>query len=235
MSTAPRYAIYFVPAAEHPLYQFGRAVLGYDCYDGETDAGSPFTGFDAADWQALVREPRGYGFHATLKAPFRLSPPHDEAALAAAFGAFAGAPQAVPTIAPHVGMLGDFVAVLQREPCAALDDLAARCVTDFDRFRAPLTPADRARRLAAALAPREIANLDRWGYPYIFDSFRFHMTLTGPLPPARRALVLALLQEAFAAQCGDAPLAIDRLALLRQDDAAARFRVIAQAPLGGPS
>ena len=54
------------------------------------------------------------------------------------------------------------------------------------------------------------------------------MTLAGPVPPARRAEVLALMGEAFARQCGAAKLPVDRLALLRQDTAQARFRVLAQ-------
>ena len=35
MKSGSRYAIYFVPAADQPLFRFGRAVLGYDCYTGE--------------------------------------------------------------------------------------------------------------------------------------------------------------------------------------------------------
>ena len=31
---APRYAVYFVPAADSDLYRFGSAVLQYDGYTG---------------------------------------------------------------------------------------------------------------------------------------------------------------------------------------------------------
>jgi putative phosphonate metabolism protein len=229
MNSSARYAIYFVPAADHPLYRFGRAVLGYDCYTRE-DVAHPYSDRLApAEWAALTREPRVYGFHATLKAPFRLLAPFNEAALVHAFAAFTAARHAIPLIEPCVRALGAFIAVMPRRPCIALDELAARCVTAFDGFRAPLTREERARRMAAGLGAAEIANLDRWGYPFVFEAFRFHMTLTGPMPSTRCDCVLALLQEAFAEQCGESAFAVDRVALLRQDHARARFYVVAQA------
>src|ERR1700731_2344517 len=69
-----RYAIYFVPAARSPLYRFGSAILGYDCYTGSDVPRPPELGPEAALWRGLTQEPRRYGFHATLKAPFHLSP-----------------------------------------------------------------------------------------------------------------------------------------------------------------
>lgn len=233
MSSGSRYAIYFVPAADQPLFRFGRAVLGYDCYSGEEPDYPAFDGLVPAEWAALTREPRVYGFHATLKAPFHLLPTVDEAALTRAFAGFAASRHAIPVIEPCVCTLGPFIAIMSRRPCAALDDLAARCVKEFDCFRAPLARAERERRLAAGLGPAEIGNLDRWGYPFVFEAFRFHMTLVGPVAPGRRDVVLALMQEMFARQCGDSNVIVDRVALLRQYNARARFRVLAQAQLNG--
>jgi 2'-5' RNA ligase len=59
------------------------------------------------------------------------------------------------------------------------------------------------------------------------DEFRFHMTLTGRLDASRREPILSLLQTRFA-QLGIERLAIDRIALFKQDNAASRFRIIAQ-------
>ncbi|MEZ5890495.1 MAG: DUF1045 domain-containing protein [Xanthobacteraceae bacterium] len=233
MNSGSRYAIYYVPAADHPLFRFGRAALGYDCYSGEELADPAIDGLAPAEWAALTHEPRVYGFHATLKAPFRLLPTVDEAALMRAFAGFAAARRAIPVIEPCVRTLGPFIALMSRRPCAALDDLAARCVEEFDCFRAPLTRADRERRLAAQLSAPEIANLERWGYPFVFESFRFHMTLAGPVAPHRRDVVLALMQTMFARRCGDADVIVDRVALVQQYNAQARFRVVAQAQLNG--
>jgi hypothetical protein len=208
-------------------------VLGYDCYTGEEIAYPAFEGFAPAEWAALTREPRVYGFHATLKAPFRLLPTVDEAALMRAFAGFAASRHAIPVIKPCVRTLSSFIAIMSRNPCAALDDLAARCVKEFDCFRAPLTRAERERRLAAGLGATEIANLDRWGYPFVFETFRFHMTLAGPVSLQRRDGVLAGMQKMFAQQCGECDVSVDRLALLQQYNAGARFRVVAQAQLNG--
>ncbi len=132
--------------------------------------------------------------------------------------------------------LGDFVALVPAEPSDVLNTLAQDCVETFDGFRAPLTEADRARRNPAALSPRQLENLDRWGYHLVGEDFRFHMTLTGRVPADRRAAIVAMLTEQFATcddETGAAPaaLAIDRIALLRQDDADARFRVVMHLPL----
>jgi 2'-5' RNA ligase len=111
-----------------------------------------------------------------------------------------------------------------------LQQLAADCTRDFDSFRAALTPEDRARRNPARLSARQCDYLDRWGYPYVMEEFRFHMTLTGRLNDERRGPIVAWLRERFA-ETGIARLAVDRIALFRQDDAGSRFRIIGNWPL----
>jgi hypothetical protein len=113
----------------------------------------------------------------------------------------------------------------------ALDRLAADGVMAFDRFRRPLTAHEREQRLGAGLSQRQIENLDRWGYPYVFEDFRFHLTLTGPIDDDRRSSVLALLQARFNTIDGGHSLPIMRLSLLRQDAHSTPFRVVGQAAL----
>jgi hypothetical protein len=184
-----------------------------------------------AEWAALTAEPRTYGFHATLKAPFQLPDEFDHADLLAHVQTVAAAAGTIPTFEPIVGLIGGFVAIVPRSASPALDRLAANCVTAFERFRLPMTAAERERRMAAGLSPRQIAHLDRFGYPYVLEEFRFHMTLTGRLEPDRRAAIHTLLQSAFARSCGDGPIGVDRLALARQDRPGASFRVIGHAGL----
>jgi hypothetical protein len=93
-----------------------------------------------------------------------------------------------------------------------------------------MTSADRARRKPEALTPRQVEQLDRFGYPFVRDDFRFHLTLTGRLPADRGAEVLAMLQERFAALDIDT-LRIDRLAIFRQESAQARFHIVHEAAL----
>src|SRR5262249_52491568 len=129
-----------------------------------------------------------------------------------------------------VDAISGFIAVVPTEPPTDLYRLASDCVTDFDRFRAPLTDGDRARRNPAAVTPRQRDYLDRWGYPYVREEFRFHMTLTGRPHAARREPILAMLRSRFTETRIDR-LAIDRIALFRQVETASRFRIIAHWPL----
>jgi putative phosphonate metabolism protein len=228
----PRFAIYFVPAADTALYRFGAAVLGYDCYTGAPIARLHDVGPSEAEWTELTAEPRTYGFHATLKAPFRLRPEFDQGDLLAEVRTLAASISKIPTLEPAVGLIGGFVAIIPRSASPALDRLAADCVKAFERFRQPMTAQERARRLAAGLSPHQALNLDRWGYPYVFEEFRFHMTLTGRIGPERRASIHALLQNEFARRCGSGSIRLDRLALARQDEPHAQFRVMGSAPVG---
>lgn len=227
MRSTPRYAIYYVPAASSELYRFGAALLGYDAFSGDALA---FPEGLPPDWQELTHDPRKYGFHATLKAPFALAAGETEAALIDALDAFAAAPRAIPEIAPVVRTISGFTAVVPSEASSDLTALARDCVVAFDHFRAPLTSADRIRRNPDALTPRQVELLDRWGYPYVMEAFFFHMTLTGRLPAERRAAVLEMLQQRFAT-LSFTTLRIDHIGLFRQDDSDARFRIIAHVAL----
>lgn len=230
MASFPRYAIYFVPAPDSELYRFGADILGYDAFNGDLLSFPDRLMEAVPDWHDLTRDPRKYGFHATLKAPFTLAAGTGEAELIAACKDFCGSPRELSVIQPVVRPIGDFIAIVPDQPSAALNRLAQDCVETFDPFRAPLTAADRARRNPERLTPRQVEHLDRWGYPYVGDDFRFHMTLSGRITAERRETILAMLRERFGALDHPA-LAIDRIAVFRQDDPQARFRIVSHHPL----
>ena len=226
-----RYAIYYVPAVELDLYRFGSAILEYDCYTGECPRLPRELGAAAETWRRLTHEPRRYGFHATLKAPFHLSPSCTESQLASALSSFAGLSHHVAGLDLAVRMLGGFVAVVPREPSPLVVELANQCTTLFDAFRAPMSARERTRRVAGGLSQSQMTNLERWGYPFLFADFRFHMTLTGKVPGDGRDEALGVLRGTFERMCLEPSVAIDRLALMKQEDEAAHFRVIAQVDL----
>lgn len=230
MTTFPRYAIYFVPPPDDDLYRFGAEMIGYDAFEGRALPFPAEVVRAAADWEALTADPRKYGFHATLKAPMPLAPDCAEADLAATLGAFASKPREIPAIVPVARVLSGFTAIVPEAPVAALNKLADDCVEAFDQFRAPLTTEERARRGPERLSARQIAHLDRWGYPYVFEDFRFHMTITGRLAPERRNAILDIIQTRFAT-LRLPTLAIDQIALFRQTDASSRFAIIGRWPL----
>lgn len=219
-----RYAIYYAPPAGTALWRKASAWLGRDAYTGKDIARIAPPGLEDLDLDAITADPRGYGFHATLKAPFELAPDRTEDGLLDAVrrGAGALAPFEVP-IAPAA--LGRFLAFQLQAPSPAMDALHGACVRQLDGFRAPLTEADIARRRKAALTPEQDARMLQWGYPYVFDDFRFHMTLTGSIrDEALRERLLAALQDHFADETG--PHRFDAIAVFRQADRDAPFDIV---------
>jgi putative phosphonate metabolism protein len=221
----PRYAIYYAPAADDPLWRFGSATLGYDAATGEDTAFAVPPGRDAATWPALTEEPRRYGFHATLKAPFELALGRDEDQLRVFAHQSAAGLTPVPLAGLTVSALGSFVALTPAAPSPGLQKLAFAIVQAFEPFRAPLSAADMERRLKSPLTPAHRAYLEAYGYPYVDEAFRFHMTLTGSLPLEDVAGVKAALTAAYAA-VPVRPVAIDRLAIFKQETRDSRFRLL---------
>lgn len=224
--SAPRYAIYFAPQADSPLWRFGSAVLGYDAIAGEDVPFLVPPGQDEGAWPALTAEPRRYGFHATLKAPFELAQGRSEGELRAFASNYARGPKAVTLAGLKVTGLGRFVALTPVEASEALQGLAFDIVQAFERFRAPLGEADLARRLKTPLTPAHRAYLEAYGYPYVGDAFRFHMTLTGSLPETRVEPARAALARAYEAAVPAGPVAIDRFAIFRQQTRDSRFALV---------
>ncbi|MEK9279290.1 MULTISPECIES: DUF1045 domain-containing protein [unclassified Bradyrhizobium] len=227
MTGFPRYAIYHAASAHSALSRFGAELLGYDAHTGNELPFPEEARRVAPDWRDVTADPRKYGFHGTLKAPMALAPEKTEAELAAACATFAAKARPIPVIRPVVDSISGFIAVIPAEPVAALQQLAADCTRDFDSFRAALTTEDRARRKPEKLSERQRDYLDRWGYPYVMEEFRFHMTLTGRLDAERRGTIIEMLRSRFAALKLDT-LTIDRLALFKQENANARFRIIGE-------
>ncbi len=222
----PRYAVYYAPAADSALWRFGSAVLGYDALTGEDLPFAVPPGCDPALWPAFTEEPRRYGFHATLKAPFELADGRSEEQLRAFARNHAGGLDVVELAGLSVTALGSFVALTPSKPSDALQRFAFAAVQAFELFRAPLSEADKARRLKSPLTPAQHAYLEAYGYPYVGDAFRFHMTLTGSLPGEHAAPVRQALEAAYATAVPAGPVRIDRFALFRQDNRAGRFRLL---------
>ncbi|GGH15972.1 phosphonate metabolism protein [Alsobacter metallidurans] len=225
----PRYAIYFAPSPDTALWRFGSAVLGYDASTGDDTNVLVPEGFSQAEWRDLTAEPRRYGFHATLKAPFRLAQGRREDELLETLRHFAHGQPAVET-GLAVAALGAFVALVPPGRPPALSTLADAAVDAFEPFRAPPSPAERLRRNPDAMTPRQRELFERFGYPYVREQYRFHMTLTGPLGVHADAIA-ARLRALAAQRLGDDPVRVNHVALFRQEPGE-RFRIVAHAALG---
>jgi len=196
-----RYALYFAPPRASRWGEFGARWLAQDT--------------------AAVRAPRRYGFHATLKAPFRLAV---GASVARLIGELDSDCRMLspfvfgPLVPDH---LGDFVALVPPAPDPRLDAIAEHCVTRFDGLRAPLENAELAQRRRRGLDAKEEELLARWGYPYVLERYRFHMSLTGP---------------GFSAHVPDVPnepLLFDSICVFEEPSPGANFREMHRSPFAG--
>lgn len=229
---APRFALYAAPHAKDPLHDFAARWLGWDPESGEALPAAPAAGLSDTRIAELTAEPRKYGFHGTLKPPFFLAAGTDEGQLIMALERFAATrkPLRVPL---KMAALGKFLALRPAQPLADLDALAADCVRDFDRFRAPPSEQELARRRATGLSERQEQYLQQWGYPYVLEEFRMHFTLTSRIEDeAERQAVLDHL-TAQTAPLIRRDLALDELCLFVQSAPAANFRIAGRYRLGG--
>ena len=227
-----RYAIYAAPERGTRLWQFGNLVLGRDAETGEEVAQKVPPQFSPEEWTAFTASPRRYGFHATLKAPFALHDGATEDQLFAAVLRFAAARTAIHDIPLEPELSGRFVFLTPAYAEPRVLELANACVAEFDSFRAPLADDDRAKRVASGLSERQTEHLDRWGYPYVFEDFMFHLTLAGPLPEGKRDAVFAALADAFAREAGGEALDVRTLCIFREPAPGAPFSLVLRAPLG---
>ena len=227
-----RYAIYYAPTAQSDLWRKASAWIGRDAYTGVAIERPTLAGLDGQDLATLTADPRGYGFHATLKAPFELAAGATEADLLAAAEQFVSRQSAFDAvIAP--AELGRFLAFRLQDGEAEMQALHAACVRDFEPFRAPLSDADIARRRRARLTPEQDARMLAWGYPYVFEDFRFHMTLTGAIrDDAVRERVLQALGTHFATETGAHNF--DGVAVFRQADRSQPFDILQRFGFGSP-
>jgi putative phosphonate metabolism protein len=228
----PRYAIYYAPERATKLWQFGTSLLGRDPETGEAVPQSVPEGFEPEDWHSLTASARRYGFHATLKAPFELAEGKTEAQLFAAFRAFAGRQIAFSAPALTPVLYGEYVTLQEMTPDPRLQALAGLCVREFDAFRSPLSEKDRARRKPEGLSARERDHLDRFGYPYVFEDFTFHMTLAGPLPEHRGADVLSAASAAYDKAVRDEDFSVRSLSVFVEPAPGAPFLLALRAPFG---
>jgi hypothetical protein len=134
-----------------------------------------------------------------------------------------------------VGKISDFIALLPRQTPTGLSELAQALVKQFDCFRAPMSDADRARRQPDRLTARQRAYLQQWGYPFVLDEFRFHMTLAGPIEPQQIDFVCDKLERLFRTEVADwdAPVRIDAMSVFKQPRRDRPFHILSRHTLAG--
>lgn len=195
MEAIKRYAVYYAPPAGEFATR-ANAWLGWDALAGQSIPQPHRAGLPA---EHITQGAAKYGFHGTVKPPFRLADGCSEGDLIRAMEGLSAALAPVTMPGLQLADLHGFLAFVPEGNAAALNGLAARVVEDLDLFRAPLTAAEVARRRPESLTATQRELLHRWGYPYVMQEFRFHLTLTDRLPASLVGAAVAALSEHFAA------------------------------------
>ncbi len=225
-----RYAIYFAPEPASLLAELAASWIGRDAATGKAVQQPDFDGLGADELAGITGPARRYGFHGTLKAPFRLAEGVSERDLIQAMEKFSAGRPRFAIKGVKVGSLDGFMALLPEGDVSELNGFASDVVSAFDGCRAELTETEIERRNPEHLSLAELRNLMRWGYPYVFDCFRFHMTLTSRVPDKDRERVLGAARQHFAAVTAQ-EFAIDALTLFVEPEPGAPFEIHSRTPL----
>ena len=217
-----RFAIYYAPSTSDALWERASIWLGRDAASGEVFDGT-VAGIDRTRLLDLTESAGRYGFHATLKAPMALAAGATLEDLQEALAAFASTARPVALGSLRLANLNGFLALVPGEDDnSALQDLAAHVVESFEPLRAPLSPRDFAARLGRGLTERQAELLEGYGYPYVFDEFRFHMTLTDRLADEDREDLTEAAQTWFGPVL-DGPVVLDRVVLYAEPESGTPF------------
>lgn len=224
-----RFAIYYAPAPNDPLCRRAEAFIGRDAIANEAIQ-QAIPGIDALHLRGVTRSARRYGLHATLKAPMHLGRGATREKLMEALEFFANRQQQVPLGMVRLQLIDGFLAIVPTDQKPELEKFAHAVVEAFEPFRAPMSPAEREGRVEKGLSSRQTALLDAFGYPFVAEEFRFHMTLTDRLVATDRVAVVAAA-ETWLAPVLQKPVLLDRLALFHEPQSGAPFVRLADFPL----
>ncbi|MAZ02204.1 MAG: hypothetical protein CMN56_03620 [Sneathiella sp.] len=226
-----RYAIYFAPERASPLARLGNHWLGVDPETGEVLDRPRIDGISSQEITNVTKAPSRYGFHGTLKPPFILRNNRTLRELDIDIQELAEevAPFDIPKMT--VRSLRDFLVIVPASPVEALNTLADRCVQELHDYRKPASDEEIARRRNNLTALQE-SLLMRWGYPFVMEEFRFHLTLTGRLRAAECATLERKLTGYLAAALKE-PVPVRDICLFGDPGDARSFRLLKRYPLRG--
>jgi ribose 1,5-bisphosphokinase len=231
---SPRFAIYFAPPAHAEFAKLADAWLGRAPAPPALTETLRSANILADSLHALTQHPRRYGFHATLKAPFHLKGATQVDKLLAGVEQFAKT-QASFLLPPlTVALLKDFLAIVPSETSHQINEIALRCVTEFDVYRQPLTSSQIAQRRQQKLSPRQDALLLQWGYPHVLDCYEFHLTLTDSLSnvnPDFGSRIRTAAERLFSDKL-TSQVPFDAISVFEEPQPGADFRLILRAPFG---
>ena len=184
MTNYKRVAIYFLPKKNSSLENFGKNLLGRDINKKKKISltrrqkyfiSRGFTFFD--ELKDYCEQPAKYGFHATLKAPFRLKRNVKTKNFYDVISHIAAQHSRFKIKGLKIVYSKKFTFITSRKPNKLLRNLENDLVKHLDTFRAELNKTEIKKRIPDSLTFKQNKYLKEWGYPFVFDQFKFHMTL----------------------------------------------------------
>lgn len=231
MSSA-RYAVYYVPPADSSIARFGREWLGVDIETGELHKQSAIDGLSPERQEALTASPRYYGFHGTLKPPFKLAANATLESLLVATRLFAKSVSPIELPPLELAYIGKFLSLSPIASSFKLELMAGGCVRALEGYRRHRTEQELAAYRQSKLTVHQEQMLENWGYPYVLEEYRFHMTLTDRVEDeGERDVVM----KAAAERCKDflgQPLPVSDVVVCTQPERDTFMRVVERIPFG---
>jgi len=229
---APRYAVYFAPEPGSPLDKFGAKWFGRDSDTSKTSPQPDVPGLAPERVKEITEGPRRYGFHGTLKPPFELSPSVTLDGLLAAARLFAKSAPIIELPPLELAVIGKFAALTPETASAPLELLASACVRCFEGFRVPLNAEQEADYRRNKLTVHQEHMLLHWGYPYVMEEFRFHISLTDRIDDDdERDAVMATLTK-LAAPIINKAISVREIAVFGQAMYDAPMKLVERIPFG---
>jgi len=229
-----RYAIYYTPPRKSLLESAGALWLGRTAHRyGQIPKEIP-EGFFKQEYYQIIESPRWYGFHGTIRAPFELAEnctpeqfTKDVTRICADHVPFAFSGLAV-------SCFGGFLALTPTAGYLELVKLHSDLVRKLDGLRAPLASFDLKRHLDKKLSERQERLLRRFGYPFVLEEYRFHMTLTGTIDDRVRRAYKDKLEHILNPYLNQ-PVPVNEVTIYMQPDRKTPFVEYARVPLTGVS
>ena len=231
MVTSERFALYFAPEAGSALERFGATWLGREPVTGSPLPQPVLPGLDPDELHRLTITPRHYGLHGTLVPPLGLRADCTRTDFKALVDHFAAGREPFAMEPLVVREIGSFIALVP-EGQRALSALAGAALRVLHPCRRPPSAAELAGRRSHGLSARQEEMLERWGYPYVLDEFRFHMTLTDRVQDSEARARLARLIKDHAAPVTGRPWAVNEVCVFHQPSRQEPFHLIHRARLG---
>ena len=230
--SAERYAVYYVPPQGTALAMFGQEWLGVDIETGVSVQQLKINSLSASRLKAITSLPRVYGFHGTLKPPFSLAKNTSLEGLLAATRILAKSMSKIEIPPLELAFIGKFLALSPETSSVQLEKLASNCVRALEGFRQRRSERELAEYRQGKLTVHQEQMLDNWGFPYVLEEFRFHMTLTEKIEDdAERETLMKAAQE----KCSDIigqPIQITEITVCRQNNSHETMQVVERVHLG---